>query len=529
MSDLPFPANCAPNDAMRTCECFRTDPVSLDPIHPHLNEQVFCLPCILHYLNTSDVEKWIRCPICFDSVNEKQLKAVKWFDSSPIVPVAGEDTSSVSESETEPSRLTTGRTLRMRLMQRPQITTLALPRSSTWPSDLLSPHQAPLHFLPDVFAFCKFMLATPSYLLAHLENDLIELQEERRMLESMNDEFSIIFIDAAHSKVRLQMEEAQAMDTVLLQRTVDKAQRDLEEIQRREFRIKELLIKDAEAVRAREDSPRELLSVKPTGSQMTDLRDVVHRSSKPRRNINPPPPSTSTYYYYQAASGIPIFLHPLDSRILLSHFDNYASFPNDIDVEVEAVSEGAVNNDLRKRCKYLALPEGADVVFIEADLESVVGADTLKNFEGALKTRRAKRKEKMKKDDRAKWRAEEKEKERMLDHALQWGELGGFSSSTHIPDWSTARPDAEAESEGSLPAPVQQPAGAWGSQSFASALHASPPVRPPPRARKAEEEKNDEWDLDVAWHEMQRNGRRKQGRSQKMVILGGGPSGARRR
>jgi hypothetical protein len=60
-----------------------------------------------------------------------------------------------------------GSTLRMRLMQRPQITTLALPRSHTWPSDLLPPHQAPFHFLPDVYTYAKFMLATP--IISHRE------------------------------------------------------------------------------------------------------------------------------------------------------------------------------------------------------------------------------------------------------------------------------------------------------------------------------------------------------------------------
>ena len=425
----------------------------------------------------------------------------------------------------------TRRTLRMRLMERPQITTLALPRSSTWPSDLLSPHEAPLHFLPDVYTFSKFMLATPSYLIADLTNDLKELQTERQILQNMNDELSIRFIDAAECRVRSQIEDAHAMDTVPLQRTVDKAQRELAEIQRRQAMIKEALAKDAGASRVREETPQELLSVKLIGSQTTGPRDSGHRPSKPRRNVNPPPPSTSTYYYYQSASGSPIFLHPLDIRILLSHFNNYTSFPDDINVEIEAVSEGAVNDDLRKRCKYLPLPEGADVVFIEADLESVVGADTLKNFEGALKTRRAKRKEKARKDDRAKWRAEEKEKEQVYSNASQWGGVAGFHLPLHIPDdWSTARPDAEFEAEASSALPTQQSTGAWGSRSFASALHASPSARPPTRVGDAEEENHGEWDLDVALHEMeQHDGRQKQGRSRKMVILGGGPSGARRR
>jgi hypothetical protein len=130
--------------------------------------------------------------------------------------------------------------------------------------------------------------------------------------------------------------------------------------------------------------------------------------------VNPPPPSTQTYYYYQAASGLPIFLHPLDIKILLSHFNSYPAFPDDITVRVEARSEGTVNDDLRKRWKYLAhFPEGTDVVFIEADLEGVVGVEGLANFEGALKQRRARRREKGKKDDKAKVKAEEREKEKL--------------------------------------------------------------------------------------------------------------------
>jgi hypothetical protein len=149
------------------------------------------------------------------------------------------------------------------------------------------------------------------------------------------------------------------------------------------------------------------LSPKPT-------HPPVHRNTRSRRNLNPPPPSTSTYYYYQAASGAAIFLNPLDIRILFAHYNSYAAFPDSIAVRVESCSEGTVNDDLRKRCKYLAhLPEAADVVFVEADLADVVGQEGLKGFEGALRMRRARRKEKGKKDDRAKARAEERERERL--------------------------------------------------------------------------------------------------------------------
>ena len=72
------------------------------------------------------------------------------------------------------------------------------------------------------------------------------------------------------------------------------------------------------------------------------------------------------------------------------------------------------DDDLRKRCKYLGhLPEGANVVFVEADLQSVVSDEGLKGFEQALRIRRSKRREKARKDEKARIRAEEREKEKL--------------------------------------------------------------------------------------------------------------------
>jgi len=255
-----------------------------------------------------------------------------------------------------------------------------------------------------------------------------------------------------------------------------------------------------------------------------------------RRNLNPPPPSTSTYYYYQAASGLPLFLHPLDIKILLSHFSDYSAFPDTITIRVESFVEGTVNDDLRKRCKYLAhLPEGTDVVFIEANLEGVVGAEGLKNFEGPLKMRASRRKEKERKDDRAKARAEEKEKA----STIAWS-AGAANHSVVIPDYITedifAVGDAvrSGESRTPQPTPAAVAPGAWGARSFASALHS-----PPTQGRIGGQQQlavrgqnfEDEWDVDMAWHELEQRsgagGSKK--RDKKLIVLGGGGGGARRR
>ena len=74
-----------------------------------------------------------------------------------------------------------------------------------------------------------------------------------------------------------------------------------------------------------------------------------------------------------------------------------------LELTVDGALEGdgvAVDAELRRRCKYLAhMPESADVVFVEADLSSVVGEETIRAFDAPLRARRAKRRERGKKED----------------------------------------------------------------------------------------------------------------------------------
>ncbi|KAF9011070.1 hypothetical protein BDQ17DRAFT_1345414 [Cyathus striatus] len=499
-----------------------TCPICLSPpTAPRMTKcgHVFCFPCILHYLSMSD-NKWARCPICFDSVNERQLKCVKWFEGPAHVDEGFEGTSteaSSSSSIIEDAAPRAGSQLRMRLIQRPQITTLALPRSHTWPSDLLPPHQAPFHFLPDVFSYAKFMLATPNYLITDLTKDLDDLAAERRMLSGMNDELGVSFIHGAENKVRQQIAKAVALETPVLKEQVEKAHRDQPEnnapaIPSEEVPTEFVAFKSRSGINTPVQAPSSPMQAKESSDTNLKLAQQNRNGPRQRRNLNPPPPTTSTYYYYQAASGLPLFLHPLDIKILLSHFSSYALFPDDITVRVEALSEGTVNDDLRKRCKYLAhMPK--------ADLEGVVGKDGLKNFEGALKMRTSRRKEKGRKDDRARARAEEKEREREKG-AVEWRSSATMSTAHYdFPSEELASTSDDHESAAQAQ-PQPEMSGAWGARSFASALHSPPSHRSHPSRGGRQQDAEDEWDIDVAWHEMEHR---------ELVVLGSGGGGARRR
>ena len=446
----------------------------------------------------------------------------------------------------------------MRLMQRPQITTLALPRSCTWPSDLLPPHQAPFHFLPDVYIYAKFMLATPLYLIENLTRDLSELVSERRTLSGLDDPLGIAFCDSAEQRLHAQIAEATALDTDVLHAAIDRA-----------LHLERVIVAGAalQAQRRQErehaptpdpsDVPIHHLSIQ-THHPHAPSQTPTPRGPKSRKNLNPPPPSSSAYYYYQAASGQPIFLHPLDIRILSAHFGPYAAFPDSIAVRVEAASEGSVDAELRRRCKYLShIPESADVVFVEADLEGVVGAEGLRAFEGLIKARRTRRREKGRRDERARVRAEERERERLADASRVTSGNSGWGWDT--PHELDLEPERDMPSPAASPSPTpgplsqaqqQQGSGAWGARSFAAAANAGRGDtvtgigRMPARAARhdgdcGDADDADEFglDLDRAWHELEvqrgssggAGGRRRRAR---MVVLGGGggpPNGSGRR
>jgi hypothetical protein len=346
----------------------------------------------------------------------------------------------------------------------------------------------------------------------------------------MADDLSILFIDAADAKVRRQIEKATALETPFLREKIDKAVRDQREIEVRvAFHANRRNQEAAMHFQAQPDAPQEFLALR-SASMPEPAAGNRTPNPRQRRNVNPPPPSTSAYYYYQAASGLPIFLHPLDIKILLAHFSSYSAFPDAIAVRVDAFSEGTVNDDLRKRCKYLAhMPDGADVVFVEADLTSVVGGleGGLKNFEGALKMRAARRKEKGRKDERARVRAEERERENrdVFAASAQATATWRFAGAGESPVLDEVILPAQ-------PAPEGPSGGAWGARSFAAALHSAPTTSQgrsgQPAARRQEAEEQDEWDMDSAWHELEaKSGGGK--KRNKLVVLGSGGGGRRRR
>jgi hypothetical protein len=507
--------------------------------------QIFCFPCILHFIQLSDIPKSARCPICGDTIHEGMLKSVKYLDADAMLQAShghhddddgpdpsasagpsqvrddnhhigmvgemegfeGESTKAGTEVETETIPDTAHR-IHMRLVQRNQMTTLALPNSSTWPSDAIPPHSAPWYFLPDILSYSRFMLASPEYMLSELRRELKELEHEWEMMKG--DALGRDFVRAARDKVERQVGKvANELMTDMVRREERKARDgwieavggEMREKARRKDRERRQREREEATKQAAEqaDAPHGLLA---TQDQSFDPRNpnvqippnlTVEPNPMPapkrnRRRGNNAQPATGqiapspSYFFYQSSLGANVFLNPLDIRILLAHFKSYSLFPSTISFTSSGFDTATINDELRKRCKYLShLPAGTEVVFVEADLEEIVGSIGLHAFEQPLKARRSKRRDRTKREDKAKSRWEKSERDK-LPLPMEDREFAQALQRSHVeslPTWTDPPLSTSANSShGVHPAasPSTSPSLAvWGSYqqpraTFANAL-----------------------------------------------------------
>ncbi|GAA5976957.1 hypothetical protein JCM10908_005691 [Rhodotorula pacifica] len=567
-----------------------------EPVAPRMTKcgHVFCYPCILHYLALAETgHKTRQCPICHDSVHSKDLKSVKWFQpdlagatsTAGVTPVEAIDSDlaralEISKLDAQgggnlaSSQPTSAKKekLKMRLIRRPQITTLALPRSTTWPSNAVPPLRAPWNFTPDAFTYAKFVLGAPDYLRDELLSQKAQLEAEIQTLRRFgfrggtDEQLGIVFIDAALRKVDEQLQKVELLKTTAVMTARKRSLRELHEIQElrnvagtggrlppvTDTSASELEtpsdVDSSAAVKTLPASSRSPLPANPVYDPVP--LDFLHTRTTPLTAGAPPfiPPSTAAppvvsatlsparartaqkrtgaaaeqggddvaYYFYQAASGQPIFLSPLDIKVLKSHFGTYQAMPDDIEVVVEGADEGSMNDELRRRCKWLShLPVASDVVFIEADLTAVVPKKAMEPYAAALRQRRTKRRDKARKEDRAKQRSEEKAAEALPLHestyafgatgglpfglaaASSWGDDHVFPATSTSPGLARGGSPPSTNLSIADSAPARPSLSSGPRPSFASAVHASSPTadRPGSASQNAwDDALEDRWD-----------------------------------
>lgn len=170
-------------------------------------------------------------------------------------------------------------------------------------------------------------------------------------------------------------------------------------------------------------SSTELAEVRPSGSETSESETTTGssptkqavpntaRSLRDRRPSHTAQHAPAEYFFYQAL--LHYYLSPLDIRILREAFGSFASFPSTILPRVERVSTAVVDEDLRKRAKYLGhLPYGCEVNFLECDWADTVAPEVLEKFLPDIERRRRRNEEKETREEKARIYAEKEEEKR---------------------------------------------------------------------------------------------------------------------
>lgn len=305
------------------------------------------------------------------------------------------------------------RKVEFRLMQLGTNSALALPKSAYWPSSQLSNQlyehiDVPWHFTPDAMAFAKFMISTPEYMTGELQRDMDEIDVSMAEARSWAEEAEIPFLEMAITRVKEEIETT--LNDGVLHAVGEREEKAREEI------------KKATSISEKKKPRKEAITVEEAPEFYEHVRGVAAELGSINALGTTPPGNTSkgdnqlsanddaSYFFYQFHDGQHIYLHPLDIRILKHEFGSYADFPLTLTAPIVAISESTLTADLRKRFKYLShLPLSCDVTFVELELSGIVSEETTLTFSNELKSRMTKRREKFKKEEKARREAEERE------------------------------------------------------------------------------------------------------------------------
>ncbi|KAF9994207.1 hypothetical protein BGZ65_010198, partial [Modicella reniformis] len=304
---------------------------------------VYCLPCILHYLALSESNKtWRKCPICWDAIYDKDLKSVRTGQE--------ERDNYYDQDEKEIAQQIASKqevVLEMRLIRRALNSTIALPRSRTFPLDnqVLSEKlkgQPPLEFYPDAMLFSRLMITTLDRIVSELDRDLrsIEVSIEEAKSYGANDHSEeIVFFEMAKNKIQEAKDKIQD-DAKFFPKSV----LDREEILRHHFDKAEK--EESEVVAGEGESftktttPIRSISYEDNGPEAYEVARQADFPYTPN-NVQPAEgtPSRSTESDAELDNGHHLYLQPLDIRILKQHFELYEKFPDRITVKVLGIDE----------------------------------------------------------------------------------------------------------------------------------------------------------------------------------------------
>lgn len=339
----------------------------------------------MHYLELRENPKrlWRKCPICWDSIYEADLKSVRIMK-----PFAVTDHRSATVGKASLAcGVTEGDRIEMTLMQRNNHSTLAFPLSDTWPlpANVISNYVKsdvpliPWHFTPSAMTFARFMLASPEYLEAEYNRDCIELNEAMSDAQGWGSAEELPFIESSISMCRKKQKLLHQQKTKDIELSMQTWSMMFDAVAK--YSKKHGKAPQQQPCTENENAVPEAYhqhQLQQAGDATESDKVAVRPSHHPIHRDNSP---AKDFYFYQAIDGQHVYLHPLDIRILKHEFGDYDQFPRTLQVRATNVQESTLTEDLRKKCKYLGhLPLACDVTFLEINVRDIVSPETIQVY-----------------------------------------------------------------------------------------------------------------------------------------------------
>jgi len=429
---------------------------------------IYCWPCILHYLSLSE-KTWAKCPICFESVHEKDLKSVA------IVTAPAAATKDV---------------ISMTLMKRVRNSTYAAPVGQ-WCSTYKQPYNVQQEEVDVCFA--KLLTARPSQiqeLILDVERRELAAQlqkEDFGSLEASYIEAALMALAKRESHVALKVQSCEKLEGKLKKLTLNDATSssdmekrvkpasksdakpmksykcafdDEEESQKEKVEVEEkaqdevqhsvqqMASKDeystasgqsssrhsnpqvgsVEVVRGNEDSQDQGLGEDAVAGAATSDVSGADEDHRPQPQHRKPNQMTGVYYFYQAASGQQIYLHSLNARCLVREYGSLELCPPTISAVINHVDACSMTEELRSRHRYIShLPLTCEFQVVELNLQPpLISKATLDSFKEEIQRRHRDRKRKEQAENRTLKKMQENENRRAKNCPQLRASLGGI-------------------------------------------------------------------------------------------------------
>ncbi|KAB8288501.1 hypothetical protein EYC80_010166 [Monilinia laxa] len=381
------------------------------PVAPRMAKcgHIFCLPCLIRYMHSTDdtnpipekKARWKACPICWDTIYSSETRPVRWYiGQEGPAPREGED-------------------VVLRLVMRQPGSTLALPRDG---ADVLDKSEdIPWFFAAEVTDYARIMKGSEEYMIEQFELEIEALKQQENEDELMFGEEpewtrkAVNSVNDAKEKIKgiggpppppSQPTEKKPKKQPIQFNPVDENAPEMYFVQHTSYSGMDIPPSTLSPSAVPFQSDSEATPVPSLSHLAQTANPLQSRAKNIRQNEGHSP--DAPYFFYQAL--LHYYLAPLDIRILKSAFGNFASFPSTLLPRVERVSTHVMDDELRKRTKYLAhLPFGCEVGFLECNWTDVVQPEILNQFKEDIERRRKRNRDKEIREEKDRQRAEKAE------------------------------------------------------------------------------------------------------------------------